>query len=99
MSLSRSLKLSLMVNVYFTHSFYKHLLGAKVKKYQGHRSDKHEYVDLVAGHILTIATRPHIKSFLEGFSELVPRELISIFNDEVLEMLIIALPDIEHKFA
>ncbi|XP_031286240.1 E3 ubiquitin-protein ligase UPL1 isoform X2 [Pistacia vera] len=56
---------------------------------------KHEYVDLVADHILTNAIRPQINSFLEGFSELVPRELISIFNDKELELLISGLPEID----
>lgn len=56
---------------------------------------KHEYVDLVADHILTNAIRPQITSFLEGFGELVPRELISIFNDKELELLISGLPEID----
>ena len=60
---------------------------------------KHEYVDLVAEHILTNAIRPQINSFLEGFNELVPRELISIFNDKELELLISGLPEIDCKLA
>ncbi|XAR67356.1 Ubiquitin--protein ligase [Bertholletia excelsa] len=56
---------------------------------------KHEYVDLVADHILTNAIRPQINSFLEGFNELIPRELISIFNDKELELLISGLPEID----
>ncbi|KAF6153803.1 hypothetical protein GIB67_001036 [Kingdonia uniflora] len=56
---------------------------------------KHEYVDLVAEHIFTNAIRPQINSFLEGFAELVPRELISIFNDKELELLISGLPEID----
>ncbi|XP_072964095.1 E3 ubiquitin-protein ligase UPL1-like isoform X2 [Typha angustifolia] len=56
---------------------------------------KHEYVDLVAEHILTTAIRPQINAFLEGFSELVPMELISIFNDKELELLISGLPEID----
>ncbi|KAF5727902.1 E3 ubiquitin-protein ligase UPL1 isoform X1 [Tripterygium wilfordii] len=56
---------------------------------------KHEYVDLVADHILTNAIRPQINSFLEGFNELVPPELISIFNDKELELLISGLPEID----
>lgn len=58
---------------------------------------KHEYVDLVADHILTNAIRPQINSFLDGFNELVPRELISIFNDKELELLISGLPEIDCK--
>ncbi|KAG6524941.1 hypothetical protein ZIOFF_014886 [Zingiber officinale] len=56
---------------------------------------KYEYVDLVAEHILTTAIRPQINSFLEGFNELVPKELISIFNDKELELLLSGLPEID----
>ncbi|KAL2584822.1 hypothetical protein GLYMA_14G183000v4 [Glycine max] len=57
--------------------------------------NKHQYVDLVAEHRLTTAIRPQINYFLEGFIELIPRELISIFNDKELELLISGLPDID----
>ncbi|CAA3008577.1 E3 ubiquitin- ligase UPL2-like [Olea europaea subsp. europaea] len=57
--------------------------------------NKHQYVDLVAEHRLTTAIRPQINAFLEGFNELIPRDLISIFNDKELELLISGLPDID----
>ncbi|TYH65157.1 hypothetical protein ES332_D06G037000v1 [Gossypium tomentosum] len=57
--------------------------------------NKHQYVDLVAEHRLTTAIRPQINAFLEGFNELIPRELITIFNDKELELLISGLPDID----
>ncbi|KAL1349596.1 hypothetical protein HN51_026113 [Arachis hypogaea] len=57
--------------------------------------NKHQYVDLVAEHRLTTAIRPQINAFLEGFYELIPKELISIFNDRELELLISGLPDID----
>jgi E3 ubiquitin-protein ligase HUWE1 len=60
--------------------------------------NKHQYVDRVAEHRLTTAIRPQINAFLEGFNELIPRELISIFNDKELELLISGLPDIDCKF-
>ncbi|XP_010520834.1 PREDICTED: E3 ubiquitin-protein ligase UPL2-like [Tarenaya hassleriana] len=56
---------------------------------------KHRYVDLVVEHRLTTAIRPQINAFLEGFNELIPRDLISIFNDKELELLISGLPDID----
>lgn len=56
---------------------------------------KHEYVDLVADHILTNAIRPQINSFMEGFNELIPRDLIALFNDKELELLISGLPEID----
>jgi E3 ubiquitin-protein ligase HUWE1 len=142
-----------LLDVYFTRSFYKHILGVKVTYHDIEAVDpdyyknlkwmlendvsdipdltfsmdadeeklilyeknevtdyelkpggrnirvteetKHEYVDLVAEHLLTNAIRPQINSFLEGFSEMVPRELISIFNDKELELLISGLPEID----
>ncbi|XP_042436845.1 E3 ubiquitin-protein ligase UPL1-like [Zingiber officinale] len=57
--------------------------------------NKHEYVDRVAEHLLTTAIRPQINAFMEGFNELIPRDLISIFNDKELELLISGLPDID----
>ncbi|KAK2981039.1 hypothetical protein RJ640_005931 [Escallonia rubra] len=57
--------------------------------------NKHEYVDLVAEHRLTTAIRPQINEFLNGFGEMVSRDLISIFNDKELELLISGLPDID----
>ena len=41
--------------------------------------NKLEYVRLVAHHRMTTAIRKQIDSFLEGFHELVPPELISLF--------------------
>ncbi|CDP00938.1 unnamed protein product [Coffea canephora] len=57
--------------------------------------NKHQYVDLVAEHRLNTAIRPQINAFLEGFNELIPRDLISIFHDKELELLISGLPDID----
>ncbi|MCO5577516.1 hypothetical protein L7F22_031347 [Adiantum nelumboides] len=142
-----------LLDVYFTRSFYKHILGVKVTYHDieavdpdyyknlkwmlendisdvvgvffsvdadeekhilyektevtdvelvpGGRNlrvteeNKHEYVDLNAEHKLTTAIRPQINAFLEGFNELVNRELISIFNDKELELLISGLPEID----
>ncbi|CAA6672443.1 unnamed protein product [Spirodela intermedia] len=142
-----------LLDVYFTRSFYKHILGVKVTYHDIEAIDpdyyknlkwmlendvteipdltfsmdadeekhilcektevtdhelkpdgrnirvteetKHEYVDLVADHILSTAIRPQINSFLEGFHELIPRQLISIFNDKELELLISGLPEID----
>lgn len=142
-----------LLDVYFTRSFYKHILGAKVTYHDieavdpdyyknlkwmlendvseildlsfskeadeekhilyektevtdfelipGGRNirvteeNKDKYVDLVAEHTLTTAIRPQINAFLEGFNELIPRHLISIFNDKELELLISGLPEID----
>ena len=142
-----------LLDVYFTRSFYKHILGAKVTYHDieavdpdyyknlkwmlendvseildlsfgkevdeekhilyektevtdfelipGGRNirvteeNKDKYVDLVAEHTLTTAIRPQINAFLEGSNELIPRHLISIFNDRELELLISGLPEID----
>ncbi|XP_025799931.1 E3 ubiquitin-protein ligase UPL1-like isoform X2 [Panicum hallii] len=142
-----------LLDVHFTRSFYKHILGAKVTYHDIEAIDpdyyknlkwmlendvsdlpdltfsmdpdeekhilyektevtdyelkpggrnirvteetKQEYVDLVAEHILTTAIRPQINAFLEGFTELVPRDLIALFNDKELELLISGLPEID----
>lgn len=142
-----------LLDVYFTRSFYKHILGVKVTYHDieavdpdyyknlkwmlendisdvvgvffsvdadeekhilyektevtdvelipGGRNvrvteeNKHEYVDLNAEHKLTTAIRPQINAFFEGFTELINRDLISIFNDKELELLISGLPEID----
>ncbi|EIE20172.1 HECT-domain-containing protein [Coccomyxa subellipsoidea C-169] len=57
--------------------------------------NKREYVDLVAEHRMTTAIRAQIQAFLKGFWEMVPRDLISMFNDHELELLISGLPEID----
>lgn len=38
---------------------------------------------------------PRLNSFLEGFYEIIPRHLISIFNEQELELLISGLPNVD----
>eukprot|EP00951_Prasinocladus_malaysianus_P046806 scaffold647954_cov44-Prasinocladus_malaysianus.AAC.2 len=66
--------------------------GAEQKVTQ---ENKHEYVNLVARHVMTNAIRAQIDAFLEGFWDLVPKKLIQIFNDHELELLISGLPEID----
>ena len=56
--------------------------------------NKAEYVRLVAHHRMTTAIRSQIDSFLTGFYDIVPPELISIFSPAELELLICGLPDV-----
>ena len=44
---------------------------------------------------MTESIKSQIKSFLEGFYEVIPKELISIFNEQELELLISGLPTID----
>jgi E3 ubiquitin-protein ligase HUWE1 len=56
---------------------------------------KANYVSLVCQHRMTTAISNQIKSYLDGFYELVSPELIAIFNPRELELLISGLPDID----
>jgi E3 ubiquitin-protein ligase HUWE1 len=56
--------------------------------------NKHDYVRLVAQHRMTTAINAQIDSFLNGFYDLVPPELICIFSPAEVELLICGLPDI-----
>ncbi|KAG1159830.1 hypothetical protein G6F37_004533 [Rhizopus arrhizus] len=57
--------------------------------------NKHEYVYLIAQQRLVLAIKPQMDAFLEGFHEIIPSSLISIFNEQELELLISGLPDID----
>eukprot|EP00210_Caulerpa_lentillifera_P005107 g4879.t1 len=58
-------------------------------------SNKKEYVNLMTKHKMTTAIRDQIKAFQEGFWELIPIELINIFNDHELELIISGLPEVD----
>lgn len=57
--------------------------------------NKQEYVRLVVEHRLLTSVKDQMESFLSGFHEIIPAELISIFNEQELELLISGLPDID----
>jgi E3 ubiquitin-protein ligase HUWE1 len=57
--------------------------------------NKHEYVQLVAEQHLTTAIREQIDAFKEGFHELMPPDLITIFTCNELELLMCGLPTID----
>ncbi|KAI1531603.1 HUL4 Ubiquitin-protein ligase [Pyrenophora tritici-repentis] len=56
--------------------------------------NKHEYVRLITEHRLTGAVHEQLENFLKGFHDIVPAELVSIFSEQELELLISGLPDI-----
>ena len=56
---------------------------------------KREYVKLVCQEKMTGSIRQQIDSFLEGFYEIIPKRLISIFDEQELELLIAGLPTID----
>ena len=57
--------------------------------------NKKEYVKLVCQMKMTGAIRKQLNAFLEGFYDIIPKRLISIFNEQELELLISGLPTID----
>ncbi|KAJ3416767.1 hypothetical protein HDV05_000141 [Chytridiales sp. JEL 0842] len=57
--------------------------------------NKKEYVALITEQKLTTAIKDQINAFLGGFYEIIPRDLIKIFNEQEMELLISGLPDID----
>jgi E3 ubiquitin-protein ligase HUWE1 len=57
--------------------------------------NKHDYVRLVVEHRLLSSVQEQMEHFLKGFHDIIPAELIAIFNEQELELLISGLPDID----
>ncbi|EGZ07411.1 hypothetical protein PHYSODRAFT_529140 [Phytophthora sojae] len=57
--------------------------------------NKMEYVKLVTHHRMATGIRQQIDAFLKGFHQLVPPEMIAIFNENELELLISGMPEID----
>ncbi|EKG21644.1 HECT domain-containing protein [Macrophomina phaseolina MS6] len=57
--------------------------------------NKQEYVRLMVEYKLTGSVQDQLTEFLKGFHDIVPAELISIFNEQELELLISGLPEID----
>ncbi|KAG0246179.1 hypothetical protein BGX31_004144, partial [Mortierella sp. GBA43] len=57
--------------------------------------NKQEYVKYITEQKLTLAIKDQIHAFLQGFHEIIPAHLISIFNEQELELLISGLPDVD----
>ncbi|KAH8876568.1 E3 ubiquitin-protein ligase [Schistosoma japonicum] len=58
-------------------------------------SNKKEYVRLVCQERMTGAIRQQLDAFLRGFYDIIPKRMISIFNEQELELLISGLPNID----
>jgi E3 ubiquitin-protein ligase HUWE1 len=56
--------------------------------------NKHEYIRLITEHRLLGSVKEQLDHFLKGFHDIVPAELVSIFSEQELELLISGLPDI-----
>ncbi|KAI8817902.1 uncharacterized protein EV422DRAFT_196979 [Fimicolochytrium jonesii] len=57
--------------------------------------NKHEYVKLVVNQRLVTAIHSQIEAFLGGFHDVIPKDLVKIFNEQELELLISGMPDID----
>lgn len=57
--------------------------------------NKKEYLKLVCQMKMTGAIRKQLNAFLEGFYDIIPKRLISIFNEQELELLLSGLPNID----
>ncbi|CAH8505495.1 unnamed protein product [Schistosoma turkestanicum] len=58
-------------------------------------ANKKEYVRLVCQERMTGAIRQQLDAFLHGFYDIIPKRMISIFNEQELELLISGLPNID----
>jgi len=56
---------------------------------------KYEYVKHVCQMKMTGAIQQQLAAFMEGFYDIIPKQLISIFNEQELELLISGLPTID----
>jgi len=57
--------------------------------------NKHEYVRLIVEHKLLTSVKEQMENFLKGFHDIIPEDLIGIFTEQELELLISGLPDID----
>ena len=57
--------------------------------------NKHEYVKLIVENRLTTAIKDQLHAFLAGFHDIIPRDLVEIFSEKELELLISGVPDID----
>lgn len=58
-------------------------------------SNKQEYVRLVVEYRLQTSVSEQMSNFITGFHEIIPKDLVAIFDEQELELLISGLPDIE----
>ncbi|KAK7053298.1 E3 ubiquitin-protein ligase tom1 [Paramarasmius palmivorus] len=59
------------------------------------QENKREFVQLSAQYRLYSSIKDQIESLLSGFYEIIPKDLITIFNEQELELLISGTPDID----
>ena len=59
------------------------------------QENKHDYVQKICYAKMAKDIQEQIEAFLEGFHEIIPANLISVFDSRELELMISGLPDID----
>lgn len=57
--------------------------------------NKQEYVKQVVEYRLQTSVQEQMQNFIVGFHEIIPKDLVAIFDEQELELLISGLPDID----
>ena len=57
--------------------------------------NKKEYVDLIVEYRISRRVKEQFEAFMSGFSELIPQELINVFDERELELLIGGMSEID----
>ncbi|GJJ12023.1 hypothetical protein Clacol_006263 [Clathrus columnatus] len=57
--------------------------------------NKKEYVDLIVEHRISRRVKEQFEAFMSGFSELIPQELVNVFDERELELLIGGMSEID----
>ncbi|KIW49361.1 hypothetical protein PV05_11042 [Exophiala xenobiotica] len=57
--------------------------------------NKREYVNAQVRYRLTTSVQEQLESFVRGFHDIIPAELVAIFDEQELELLISGLPEID----
>ena len=57
--------------------------------------NKREYVQKLVEYRLTTSVSEQLESFVKGFHDIIPAELVAIFDEQELELLISGLPEID----
>ncbi|GMM29295.1 E3 ubiquitin-protein ligase [Martiniozyma asiatica (nom. inval.)] len=57
--------------------------------------NKQEYVKLIVEYRLLISVKKQMDNFKEGFFSIIPKDLVTIFDEQELELLVSGLPDID----
>jgi E3 ubiquitin-protein ligase NEDD4 len=66
--------------------------GADIAVTEG---NKKEYVDLVVEYYITKRVKDQFDAFISGFNELIPQDLVTVFDESELELLVGGMSEID----